>query len=133
MKRRKVYNIYVSQTNFEVLEEIRKFIGRGSVYALGKRKSHWKDAWLYNAGGGRNTYYILSRIIDKLVVKKALAKRVLDELKTRIRKLDAIKNLKIERTKKAKLLRLEKWSYRKIAKELGTDFGYVRRLVLSIK
>ncbi|MEK7507660.1 MAG: hypothetical protein AAB602_01070, partial [Patescibacteria group bacterium] len=116
-----------------VLEEIRKFIGCGIVHALGRRKSHWKDAWLYNAGGGKNTYYILENVVDKLIVKKEVAVRVMGELKIRLKNLDSIKKLKVDRIKKAKLLREQKWSYRKIAKELKTDFGYVRRLIISEK
>lgn len=130
VKRKWVYNLYISQTNFEVLEEIRKFAGRGFVYSLGKRKSHWKDAWLYSAGGGKNTYYILSHVVNNLIVKKELALLVLDEMKLRLENISTAKNLKNERIRKAKLLRLKKWSYRKIGKELGTDFGYIRRIIL---
>ncbi|OGZ52601.1 MAG: hypothetical protein A3B25_04055 [Candidatus Ryanbacteria bacterium RIFCSPLOWO2_01_FULL_48_26] len=133
VKRKRVYNLLISQTQFEVLEEIRKFIGCGLVHALGRRKSHWKDAWLYNAGGGKNTYYILENVANKLIVKRDLAIRVLHELKLRLQETEEIKNLKKDRIKRAKTLRQMKWSYRKIAKELGTDFGYVRRLIISEK
>lgn len=133
VKRKRVYNLLISQAQFEVLEKIRKFIGFGIVHALGRRKSHWKNAWLYNAGGGKNTYYILENVADKLIVKKELAVRVMGELKIRLKNLDLMRQLKIDRMKKAKLLREKKWSYRKIAKELGTDFGYVRRLIISQK
>lgn len=133
VRRKRVYNIYITQTNFQVLKEIRDFVGCGSVYKITKRKNHWKEAWLYNAGGGRNTYHILLRITDRLIVKKDLALQVISELKSRLKDLEKAKNLKEERIKKARLLRRKKWTYRKIAKELGTDFGYIRRLVLSAK
>src|SRR3989338_2174684 len=91
VKRKRVYNLLISQTQFEVLEEIRKFIGCGLVHALGRRKSHWKDAWLYNAGGGKNTYYILENVANKLIVKRDLAIRVLHELKLRLQETEEIK------------------------------------------
>lgn len=131
VKRKLAYNLYISQTNFEVLDEIRKFAGVGLIHAIGKRKSHWKDAWMYNAGGARGTYHILSNVVDHLIVKRAWAITVMDKLEARLREIDQEKNLKIRRIRQAKLLRQQGLTYRKIAKLLGTDHGYVRRLVLS--
>ena len=131
VKRKQIYNLYISQTNFEVLEEIRKFVGCGYIYAIGKRKSHWKDAWLYNAGGGQNTYRILSKVIDNLIVKRRLALQVLNKLKIRLADVEAGKALREKRFRKARLLRQKKWSYRRIGKELGADFGYIRRILLE--
>lgn len=37
--------IVISMTDKDVLEKVQKFFG-GSIYKLGKRKEHWKDAWL---------------------------------------------------------------------------------------
>ena len=130
VRRKRVYNLCISQTNFEVLEEIRKFTGVGAIYSIDKRKPHWKEAWVYSAGGARGTYSVLLNVIDHLIVKRAWALRVLDELRIRLRAIDQEKDLKIQRIQRAKLLRQKGWSYRKIAKVLKTDFGYVRRLVL---
>ena len=130
VRRKRVFNLYISQTNFEVLDEIKKFVGSGSIYSIDKRKPHWKEAWLYNAGGGRGTYYILLHVVDHLIVKRAWAREVLKSLEVRFRELAGVASLKQERIRKAKLLRARGWTYRKIAKLLGTDFGYIRRLVL---
>jgi len=130
-KRKKSYNIYISQTNRQALEEICAFAGRGYVYSLAKRKAHWRDAWLYSAGNNRNTLYILSHVVDKLIVKKEQAQKALNELTARIKEIDDERRLKESRIRRARVLRDEGWSYRKIARELKTDFGYVRRLVLS--
>ena len=130
-KRKKSYNVYISQTNRQVLEEIRGFVGRGYVYSLAKRKDHWKDAWLYSSGNDIGTHYLLSRIVDKLIVKREQAQKALDDLAVRIKEIDDERKLKKSRIKKARELRSRGWSYRKIAGELKTDFGYVRRLVLS--
>ena len=129
-KRKRSYNIYISQANRKVLEKIRDFIGRGYVYPLTKRKAHWKNAWLYSAGSAENTHYLLSHIVDKLTVKKERALRGLDELTVRITEIENGKKIKRERIRKAKILRKKGWSYRKIGKELNTDWGYIRRLLI---
>src|SRR3989344_2928486 len=130
VKRRKTYNIYVSQTNKEVLERICKFTGRGYVYPLTKRKDHWKNAWLYSAGRNKDTHYILSHIADKLIVKRELASQVLREIKVWSIETKKREMLKIVRIKKARAFRRVGWSYRKIGEKLGIDWGYARRLIL---
>lgn len=130
VQRDKVYNLYISQTNLEVLEEIRDFAGVGKVYEINQRKEHWKEAWIYNAGGGYGTEHILSNVKDLLIVKRDWALYVLGELRKRLQEIEAEKILRQERMERAKFLRSQGWTYRKIAKELGTDFGYIRKLVL---
>jgi len=130
VKKGLVYNLSVSQGSREVLEEIRKFTGVGHVYSFGKRKANWKDESVYSAGGGRGTYYVLSNIVAHLIVKRAWALQVLSALKVRFQEIDQEKGLKIRRMQQARLLRQQGWTYREIANVLGTDFGYVRRLVL---
>ena len=123
--------MYISQTNYEVLKEIRDFMGCGYIYHIGKRKSHWKDAWLYSSGGAANTHYILLHVVDKLIVKKELATLVLSELRKRLKEIEDQKKLRIEQIKKAIVLRKKNWPYRRIGKELGIDFGYIRRLIIN--
>lgn len=133
VKRKLAYNLYISQTDFEVLEKIRRFTGVGVIYEVDQRRPNWKQAWLYNAGGLYGTYHVLSHIIDHLIVKRDWAIYVLGELKTRIAEINQQKALKLERIERAIHLRSQGWTYRQIAKELKTDHGYVRRLVLSKK
>jgi len=45
--RSKRYRIMISQTHKEVLESIRDFVGVGYVVEVAKRKSHWKDSWVF--------------------------------------------------------------------------------------
>ena len=69
--------ILISQTNKKVLNEIAKFSGTGFVYKLTKRKSHWKDAWVYAVIGNKNVYKFLKGLGGKLIVKGGKAKYAL--------------------------------------------------------
>ncbi len=131
VKKNRSYMVNISQTNQEVLECIRSFTGKGHVYPIRKRKAHWKDAWLYNSGNAKNTYDILLHVVDKLIVKRELASRGLRELELRLAERETMKHLKAERIRRSKYLRKQGWTYRQIGKELGTDWGYARRLILS--
>ena len=125
------FNVVISQTNFKVLDEIRRFIGNGYVYSLTKRKVHWKDAWIYNTGGSRETYYLLSFIAPRLVVKKNLAFQALNELKKRFSEIEDEKRLRARRLREGKVLRKKGLTYRAIGRKLNADFGYIRRLILG--
>ena len=131
IRRKRVFNVIISQTNFEVLEQIRKFIGRGYVYPIKKRKAHWKNAWIYSAGGSREVYYVLSFVAHRLVVKKDLAFRALSELQERLAEVKREKRLRTNRLKKGKAFRAQGLTYREIGKKLNADFGYIRRLILG--
>ncbi len=131
VKRRNVYNIHIPQTHFGVLSEIREFTKCGYVYHISKRQAHWKEAWIYSAGGMKNTCYILKKVVKTLVVKKELADRAIREIEGRIQEIETRDVLRKSRIKRAGELRTKGWAYRKIALELNTDFGYVRRLLLK--
>jgi hypothetical protein len=92
VKKKQVYNLYISQTNFEVLEEIRLFTRVGKIYEVSQRRPNWKQAWVYNAGGGCGTYYVLQHVVEHLVVKQEWAFRVMERLKNRLAALDGQKH-----------------------------------------
>lgn len=133
VRRKRSYSIYISQTNQQVLVEICNFIGRGHVYPISKRKAHWKDAWMYIAGANEDTYYILSHVSNRLIVKKEHASNVLSNIEKRSSEIKEQKLVLERRIREAKRLRQLGWSYRKIGKKLNTDWGYVRRLILYSK
>jgi len=130
VKRREGYNLLISQANFEVLDNIRTFVGCGHIYPLKKRKKHWKDAWVYSAGGYRETHHVLFHVADKLVVKKKQARTVVKVLEAKLREMEKIVELRRYRLQEGKRLRQGGLTYRQIAKELNTDFGYIRRLLI---
>jgi LAGLIDADG-like domain len=127
------YALMVSQTNEEVLDEIAAYAKVGNVYALTKRKQHWKNAWVYCVTDYRGTVKVLEGMLPHLVVKKDLAQRAL----LQITKLLEIAELKSEkrslRQRKARSLREKGFTFRAIGKALNIDFGYARKLVLSSK
>ena len=131
VERNQGYNILISQANFEVLDKIRKFVGHGYVYALTKRRRHWKDAWVYSSGGSKETFRLLTKIADKLVVKRVLARKVLIRLESRLKEIENERHLRRERLRLGKKLRERGLTYREIGKELNADFGYIRRLILG--
>ena len=74
IKDRKV-RLTISQTNKEVLDEIKQFFGMGGVLEVTKRKAHWKDAWMYYSGSNKNSYDILCKLDGHLILKQPLLKR----------------------------------------------------------
>lgn len=130
VKKHRGYVLLISQTNFEVLNDIKSFTKVGRVYNVTKRKVHWKDAWVYSSGSSENTYRILFQIVDRLIVKKQLALKVIKDLEIRLGEIEKRKAIKQNRIKQAKQLRRKGLTYRKIGRILKADFGYIRRIVL---
>ena len=129
LAKRKGYALRISQTNFEVLNSILKFTGKGYVNPIKKRKPHWKDAWIYDSGGYEHTYFLLINVVDKLIVKKQEAEHAIEVLKDRIEFLQQRDKEVREKAKKVAELRNKGWTYREIGKELNHDFSYMRRLL----
>lgn len=127
------YKIGITQTNKAVLEEIQQFSGLGYIHRIKKRKSHWKDAWLYYISKQEDVYKFLSRISNKSIVKRKTIIKILPELKGKIERMKKQKIKIVERKRVAKHLREIGFSYRKIGKKLRIDWGYARRLILNLK
>ena len=72
------YSVTISQTNFDVLDKIRIFFGVGSVYKVKKRKSHWKDAWIYRTTNRNDTLQVLKKLESYLLLKKEIANEAIN-------------------------------------------------------
>lgn len=127
------YKISVTQTNKKVLEKIQSFTKLGHIHHLKKRKSHWKDAWVYYIAKQEDVYIFLNKILDKLVVKKETSSKALPKLRKKIKNRERQRIRTIKRKRQAKNLRKEGFSYRQIGKKLGIDWGYARRLILDLE
>jgi len=126
------FRITVSQTNEEVLNEIRDFTGVGNVIKLRKREAHWKDAWLYYIASKKDVCTFLKKAVPHLVIKKRSAMTAIPCLEKQLVDMKNKKNLYKIRKVKAKNLRGQGLSYREIGKKLSIDWGYTRRLILDL-
>lgn len=127
------FRIFITQTNKEILKSIQSFSKVGNIFEVTKRKPHWKDCWMLSITNHKDAHYFLEKISSRLVIKRELADEARRIIKNNIVEMERKKTLVIKRKEKAKELRKRGLSYRQIGKELGIDWGYVRRLVLGIK
>lgn len=125
------FRVTIPQTHLIVLKAIKNFSGVGNVFALTKRKAHWKDAWAYNISRQEDIQFFLTKIQPFLIVKFQKVSRVLPritiivaEQKRRSRHAHKLKYA-VRKLRKAGLV------WREIGRRLGIDFGYARRLYLS--
>ena len=81
--------------------------------------------WKYIAG-----FFDGEGTIAHLIVKKSLAEKTIVKLDIYLKTKKKQKLLKEKRIKYAKMWRTKGWSYRRIGRELNTDWGYIRRLLL---
>ena len=51
----------MSMTDLDLLERMQASFG-GSIYAIAKRKAHWKDAWVWRCGSTPNSMKFLEAI-----------------------------------------------------------------------
>lgn len=128
--KRNGFRIMIPQTNEEVLEKIKQFVGSGFIYEVKKRKTHWKDSWMYAITSNKGVYNFLLKAGNKLIVKKKLANKAVKIIKDLLKKEDERINLRKHRIKKAKKMRGTGYTYRQIGKALKIDFGYARRIIL---
>ncbi len=126
------FRITIPQTNEEVLNEIRDFTKIGNVIKLHKRKSHWKDAWLYYISSKKDVCIFLKKIVPYLEIKKISAQNAIPNLEKQLVEMKNKKMLYEKRKRRAKRLRLKGLDYRTIGKALGIDWGYARRLALDL-
>ena len=69
--------IAITNTNLQVLKEIKDYIGFGSINPMKRYKSNHKQAWIYILAGGINIYKLLKSILSYLIVKKKEAEKVI--------------------------------------------------------
>lgn len=125
--------LVITQTNFKVLEQIRKFVGFGFIIKPTKRKMHWKDSWVYYIAKQKHIYSFLRSVLKYLVVKRQLAEKTIPKLKIAVDN----QQYRIDRRKRlvrmSRKLRSDGLTLRAIGKKLDIDFGYARRLILKGK
>ncbi|MEK7506786.1 MAG: LAGLIDADG family homing endonuclease [Patescibacteria group bacterium] len=127
----KGYRITIAQTNFEVLEKIRKFASAGSIIEPKKRKKHWKDSWVYYIASQRQICDFLNKILIYLIVKKEKVELALPVIEFLVARQLLREKTRTDRIKHIKSLRIKGLTYRAIGKELRIDWGYARRLSLK--
>lgn len=125
------FRITISQTNFSVLKTMQDFIGFGLIFKNRKRRSHWKESWVYYIAKQEKVYIFIKNILPFIIVKKYLAAKIIPELKFIVDKYQkqSVNRQKIMVT--AKLLRDRGLTYREIGKKLSIDWGYARRIILK--
>ncbi len=133
IRKRSGYALMIPQTNITVLNAIKSFTGVGNVYPVKKRKSHWKDAWVYCVTDYSGVILVLKGMVNNLVVKKDLAIFALAKLDQLVIMIQDRKKLHLFRKNKARKLRKAGLTFRSIVKILNIDYGYARRLILGIK
>ena len=125
------YRITIPQTHERVLIEMKKFVGYGSIMKTTTRKSHWKQSWTFFISRQSEVKHFLNHVQPYLIVKKELVDQVLP-IVVQLTQQNAQRLKHIHANKKiAHKLRAKGLSYRAIGKQLGLDWGYVRRLILS--
>ena len=125
------YRICITQTNEDVLKKIMKFTGYGNVVEITKRKSHWKDSWLYFISKQENIYRFLIGISKDVIVKKYNVTKTIPVLKMIIRNMKEKDKKRIILYRRAKDLRKEGLTYREIGRILKIDFGQARRIIIK--
>lgn len=129
----KGYRISIAQTNKRVFDKILCGIGFGLILKVKKRRSHWKQSWVYYIAKQEDVLKFLQECYPHLIVKKSLAEKTMKELYISIKAAKARKKLRGERIKQASHLRSGGLTYREIGKQLNIDFGYARQLFLAGK
>ena len=124
--------ISIPQTNEEVLNNIRNFVEAGNICKVSKRKSHWKDCWLYYITNQKDVYRFLMNIKGKIIVKKEAIEKNLPAIKEKIIENKKNKTYRFKRLSTLIKLRNKGLSYRDIGKCTGLDCGHIRRIVLGL-
>lgn len=132
-KTEKRYRIYITQINFAVLDQIRKFATVGSVKKLTKRKEHWRDAWVFYITDKYKIQSFLASVQPHLIVKSQITAEALQEIEKKIQFDAKRKSIKTQRIKLIKKLRSQGFTYRDIGEKLNIDWGYARKLMKGLK
>jgi len=125
------YRVVIPQTNLEVLEEIHAFTGIGHVSQVTKRKSHWKDAWIYYIAKQEHVLQFIGHVDALLIVKKNAAECAIADLIPEVERQQAIVEKRRQRLSEAKALREEGLTFREIGSRIGLNWSYVRRALLK--
>jgi hypothetical protein len=122
--------VAITQTDEVVLNSIKKFANVGNVCMVTKRKSHWKDCWVYYITNQKDVFYFLSKIENKVIVKKTKVSLKLPLIKEYLE--NAVeKQFSLEKRGRYLVkLRSQGLSYREIGEKANIDWGFARRIIL---
>lgn len=124
------YRISIPQTHEGVLRSIQNFTGMGNICQVAKRKTHWKESWVYCVARQEDALFFLKRIYPYLIVKKDIARKIIPMVAKIVSNQRKNKLRLRKKIKACKFLRERGLSYRQIGKKLKVDHGYARRLIL---
>lgn len=127
----KGYRAIIYQTDFDVLEEIRKFSQVGLVCKLTKRQAHWKDSWAYYVAKQKDVDYFIRKILPFAHIKKDKIIRAIPNLKKILELQEFRSDRHASRKKEALKLRESGLSYWRIGEKMGFDRSYARKLILG--
>jgi hypothetical protein len=106
--------LYISNTNKDVLEKIKRFVGCGRVYHIKRNNEKWLPQYGWAIGNHKDVLRILENIENKLIVKRELCIKAIFYIKNKRWQRDYISKEELK-----KLVYLK--SSRKIAKKLGVS------------
>lgn len=117
--------ISIPQTNKEVLEEIKNFLGFGNILTEKLRKAHWKQSWVFYTTNSRDSVSFLDKVLPFLIVKKKKS----EEAKVLYKSYLDSKEVKKEKYNDAITMVKQGKSYREIEKEIGVGRQTIVRLM----
>lgn len=120
--------VAIPQTQRKVLEAIKSFSGVGNIFVIGRRRAHWKDAWVYYVVGQQDTLGFLTNIRSRVIVKKEAVRRGIKKLEELIQKRSLREQILHHRINMSITLRNQGLSWREVGAKIPMDWGYARKL-----
>ena len=108
--------LYISNTNREVLEQIKSFVNCGAVYEINmkNKNKNWNQQYGWTICFHQDVLRILKNLRNRLIIKKELCKKAISYIENKRWQRDYLSKKELVRYKKLK-------SSRKLAKELGVS------------
>ena len=123
------FRALISQAHHEVLISIQTFAKMGYIFKNRKRKSHWKESWVYGVSRQKDLYQFLKNVQPYCIVKREKIGYALPIIQKNLAEDKARLRLRERRFNAALGMRQSGYTYRRIGRKLGVDFGYIRRLL----
>jgi uncharacterized protein YerC len=125
--------ISIPQTNYGVLDEIRKFYNCGNIYEIKKREEHHKQSWTYVITNWEGCLDFLKSIRYDVIVKRKEVEDFIKQLEEKKRLI--FENNQNRESDRLKVIELHNkgLSYRKIESIVGFSRQKVSRLLKEKK
>lgn len=123
--------VSITQTDFDILEKIRIFLGMGQVYKLSKRKDNWKDSWIFTITNREDCLKFVKLIKPHLLLERKIkkAEEIIDELENYLENNKLYKSERDTLKQKVIELSLQGFSCREIEKKLPLSRTTVSRML----